>query len=621
MKKLITGFVGFTTVLSLVAFTFTLAPSAFATQQTQDWDTSGDYIVAMEYQGNDYLHDMTLNQDNDGNLTGNGGSPAGNNTYLWTITDGSVTEDAIEFMADYTATQDAVVPQTTLIVNGVIAEDGTMSGTWSDNYNGGDRSGIWSTTVGTASSTPTGSEESADQNNDGFIDTVEGIPFYGSIVESLTISGDTSPDSALDLARFPVANNQGLYLYERTFTLDEETDLDNIAVVIHSHDINGNGVYDGEKRSSVNSDFPFEASIPVACGVLEEQADGSYRANLTELNSSGATGFSTVNITDGQADVYNQVQGVTPNLAHAQHFHQGGDNTCPPNTAGVTMDNSTTVTVTIDKYINGTQATAITADNADFPMTSTWESDNMGAGTGSYSLSETNTVPYQAVTNEMTKGADYETNEVLTGNTVGASCTEGKPFALHGYTTGNTHEEAMTATSSMTMPTFTDMQEDKYVIVWNIDCSNPEGNTTEGDLNGDVVAGDGVLEVTSIEMVDTTATANGSFADGWEYVFHITVPTDEPKLAMKFANWMQTNGSGVIPVANNMRISSLQADNGGATILLTAENVYSTPDLNMVTDLDHTVDGIQVEVTVEVAVPTGTPNGAYTTSYGVRSNQ
>ena len=97
-------------------------------------------------------------------------------------------------------------------------------------------------------------------------------------------------------------------------------------------------------------------------------------------------------------------------------------------------------------------------------------------------------------------------------------------------------------------------------------------------------------------------------------------PTSEQNLAMKFDNWLKTGGGGTIPVAGNMRISSLQANNGGATILLASANTYSTPDLTMTGDLDLVMPGRQVEITVEVAVPNGTPNGAYTTSYGVQSN-
>lgn len=430
MKKTISMVLSLSTIAA--TFAFALVLPAFAA--TPNWDTTGTYVVAMEYLGSDYPHDVTLVQDGTGNLTGNGGSPAGANTYLWTVNDGMVDGDAVTFTADYTATPDAVTPQTTLNVVGTVAADGTMSGTWTDNYAGGERAGTWSTETGTATDIP------------------------------------------------PVGDSE-------------------------------------------------------------------------------------------------------------------------------------TVTVTVEKFVQGAMATAVTANNADFPMTSAWTAENTGTGSGSYTLSETSDTPYQAVTAEMTKGANYETMEVTGGDVVGALCAEGKPFALTGYSVGNTHSEAMAATPSTVMPTFTNLQEDKFVIVWNRDCALPEGQ-----IGGEVVGDDGVLVVTSIEMIDTTATANGSFTDGWEYVFRITAPTSEENLAMKFSDWVKTGGGGTIPVANNMRISSLQADNGGATILLTAANTYSTPDLHMTGDLDPVMAGRQVEITVEVAIPTGTPNGAYTTSYGVQSN-
>ena len=71
-------------------------------------------------------------------------------------------------------------------------------------------------------------------------------------------------------------------------------------------------------------------------------------------------------------------------------------------------------------------------------------------------------------------------------------------------------------------------------------------------------------------------------------------------------------------VANNMRISSEQADNDGATVTITAANEYSD-DLRMVEDLDPAMPGLQVQVLVEVRIPTGTDDGSYVTSYGIRS--
>ena len=49
----------------------------------------------------------------------------------------------------------------------------------------------------------------ADGDRDGFISVAEGVPFYGSIAQSLTTDGDTSPSSALALDRYPVADDDG----------------------------------------------------------------------------------------------------------------------------------------------------------------------------------------------------------------------------------------------------------------------------------------------------------------------------------------------------------------------------------------------------------------------------
>lgn len=293
-------------IFALLAFIIAPFTSSVTVAQAvvlPNWNTTGSYVIDMEYLGTMYPHDMTLVQDGMGDLTGNGGSPAGGNVYTWVlIAPSTVAGDAIDFMANYTATPDAVTPQTVLHVVGTVAVGGTMSGTWSDNYAGGDRSGTWASTSGTA--------------------------------------------------------------------------------------------------------------VAIA----------------------------------------------------------------PP-------------------------------------------------------------VP------------------------------------------------------------------------------------GEGQIGGDVVGGvgAGTLAVTSVVVDDSSAVADGSFANGWKYTFNVTIPTNETHLSMKFANWTQTGGPGTIAVANNMRISSVQANNAGATVLLTAQNTYSIPTLDMTVDLDAMTEGIQVQVMVEVAVPVGSVSGAYTTSYGVQT--
>jgi len=132
-----------------------------------------------------------------------------------------------------------------------------------------------------------------------------------------------------------------------------------------------------------------------------------------------------------------------------------------------------TVTVTIDKYVDGNQATAVNTNSSSFPMVSTWSATNIGSGTGNYSLGPVgfnNQIPYFATTSDMTIGASYTTNEVL-GTNVSASCTTSGGYALVGYTTGDTLAQAAAGTPTATVPSFTDLQTNKYVIVWNKSCS------------------------------------------------------------------------------------------------------------------------------------------------------
>jgi hypothetical protein len=145
--------------------------------------------------------------------------------------------------------------------------------------------------------------------------------------------------------------------------------------------------------------------------------------------------------------------------------------------------------------------------------------------------------------------------------------------------------------------------------------------TSEADqftyaLTGTVTGGPGVLTVTSITPVQTTAISDNTFANGWSYLFNITVPTNEPDLSMKFADWL--SGANILPVANNMQISSAQASST-APVVLTAANVYSSPALHMIGDLSTSTPGYQVQVLVQVKIPSDTANGSYTTSYGVQT--
>ncbi len=203
-------FIAPVTLSALLAVTVIAALPTFAAE-APNYDATGNYIIAMHTLGSDATHDMSLTQDASGNLTGSGGSPAGANVYLWTITSGSVSSSTIDFSANYTATADAVTPQTVLHVNGAIASDGSMSGTWSDNYQGNARTGTWETTSGHAvpivaavhtitasagahgSISPSGAVSVANAESQTFTIT----PDSGYQVDTITVDGSAVADASM----------------------------------------------------------------------------------------------------------------------------------------------------------------------------------------------------------------------------------------------------------------------------------------------------------------------------------------------------------------------------------------------------------------------------------------
>lgn len=110
---------------------------------------------------------------------------------------------------------------------------------------------------------------------DGVVTVVDGIPFYGSILASLTTTGDTSPSSALALDRFLVADASGRLSYQRTFRVSPEVHAEagTVQVVVHGIDFDGNGQYAfnpdnafSARGSSLNASIPLEATVPALCG-------------------------------------------------------------------------------------------------------------------------------------------------------------------------------------------------------------------------------------------------------------------------------------------------------------------------------------------------------------------
>ena len=116
----------------------------------------------------------------------------------------------------------------------------------------------------------------AASGRDNLITTAEGLPSYGPIQVSLTTKGDTSPQSALAVERFPVANAKGFVHYQRTFSVPSKVakNLGKFAIVQHGVDLNHNGRYDFKSagKSELDPSLPQEATLPATCGVINPVA-------------------------------------------------------------------------------------------------------------------------------------------------------------------------------------------------------------------------------------------------------------------------------------------------------------------------------------------------------------
>lgn len=110
---------------------------------------------------------------------------------------------------------------------------------------------------------------------DGHLTTKEGLPFYGPVVVSFTLFGDTSPASVLAIDRFSTAPG-GVLDYNRNRIKTQRSVAEAIAagegvLVIHGVDYNHTGKYDfAAGVSDLDPTLPAEATDLAACGVLND---------------------------------------------------------------------------------------------------------------------------------------------------------------------------------------------------------------------------------------------------------------------------------------------------------------------------------------------------------------
>ena len=92
----------------------------------------------------------------------------------------------------------------------------------------------------------------------------------------------------------------------------------------------GAAVLLGACDSPTNQMAPLEATVAESrSSTALDQATGLLRADLAELNGSGAAGQATLRLKGHMLEVTLTAQGLSAELPHAQHIHIGGMNVCP----------------------------------------------------------------------------------------------------------------------------------------------------------------------------------------------------------------------------------------------------------------------------------------------------
>ena len=257
-----------------------------------------------------------------------------------------------------------------------------------------------------------------------------------------------------------------------------------------------------------------------------------------------------------------------------------------------------TVSVHIFKYIDGKPATATNANNAAFPMQTSFTSSNLGSATNApFTLSPTGwggtDGPYEASFSNSNPGANYAANEVTGGSVVGADCTTGQPFAFSGYSTSTTLAAAAAAVTTTASPSFTNLQSDEYVVVWNKYCLPTPAITTPA--NGSTV--------TTAAMTEVDWTAVTDPAGGITYTYAVSnASTTNPDGSFTSTVYSQAGLTsptiptpGTAPGVYYLQVQAKDADGNTSawspTVMVTVSNTVTPPPTTLQVHVLKYLDG------------------------------
>lgn len=133
---------------------------------------------------------------------------------------------------------------------------------------------------------------SADKDGDGIVNTPEGAPAYGMVATTLTDSGDTSADAAVDVKHAGIMGASATY--KRTIDLDDKT-RDAIkdgraTVVVHGLDPENLSKKVQDAKSPLDDSLPQAATAPALCGTLADSQMGQAPKGGPETGGGSTAG-------------------------------------------------------------------------------------------------------------------------------------------------------------------------------------------------------------------------------------------------------------------------------------------------------------------------------------------
>lgn len=136
---------------------------------------------------------------------------------------------------------------------------------------------------------------SADKNGDGVVSTTEGLPDYGPIGTTLSVSGGTAASDGTDVTIAPSGSS---FDYSRTITLDAATmsqvTAGNAVIVVHGLDPTTLSKQAQNEKSDLVPSLPLAATSPAACGALVASQMGTMPSGAAQTGDGGSVGGTNV---------------------------------------------------------------------------------------------------------------------------------------------------------------------------------------------------------------------------------------------------------------------------------------------------------------------------------------